>query len=196
MTTTPSVEIASTVGRAVDGIGRATSILAKHLRTSGRSSPLEDTKTFLTYGSLLSGRSDLAPTEIRQLFPWNLCSIGAALRQAQMDAHGTLGTHINGGTVTLVFATPVWRLLTAMTNTVLPVAWGIEHSESATPAIWRFSTAKLFAQPRLSEDSSSNALRVWHAVVPAADDEATLQFLSMVVGLSQTHSIVGSRASQ
>jgi hypothetical protein len=196
MTTTPSVETASTVVKVGAWDDRATSMLAKHLRTSGRSSPLEDTKTFLTYGSLHSGRSGLVPTAIRQLYPWSLCSIGVALQQAQTDVLATLGTHTNGDTVTLVFATPVWRLLIATTNTILPAAWGTELSEFAVPVIWRFLTAKLFAQPRRSEDSSSSVLRVWHAVVPAADDEATLQFLSMAVGLSQTHSTAGFKPSQ
>lgn len=195
MTTTPSAGAANTEDPALAVIARATSILARLHRTSGGSTPPAAMKSFLTYGSLLSDRCASEPTAIRQLSPWSLCSVGAALQQAQTDVLGTLGTRISGETVTLVFATPVWRLLIATTNTVLPAAWGIELSECATPQTWRFLSAKLFAQPRLSEDNSSSALRVWHVVVPVADDEATSQFLSTVVGLSQTHSTAGSRTS-
>lgn len=196
MTTSQSADIASTVDQVAGGIARATSILARRHRTSGSATAPGNTPPLLTYGSLLSGLSDLAPTEIRQLFPWSLCSAGAALQQAMTDVLGTLGTHTSGGTVTLVFATPAWHLLIATTNTSLPSAQAGELSASVRPETWRFMSARLCAQPQPNETTFSSVLNAWHVVVRAADDEATSRFLSTVLDLSLTRSIRDSKASQ
>lgn len=188
MTTTPSVEAVHTAGRVADAIDRVTSMLARRQATSGKPTGRESTRGLLTYGSLRSGHSGSAPTEIQQLSPWNLCSPGAALQQAATDVHDTLGTRTSGETVILVFATPVWRLLIATTNSALPAVSDGELSGCAQQQIWRFLSAKLFAQPQANEETSCSVLRAWHVAAQAADDEATSRFLSTVLGLSQMHS--------
>lgn len=195
-TTTPSAEIASTVDRAQDGIAHATSILARRRLTSGQHTDGVDTQSYLTYGSLLSGRSGSEPMVIRQLSPWNMCSAGAALQLAMTDVRDTLGTRTNGDVVTLVFATPAWHLLIATTNTELPSAWAGGLSESVRPGTWRFLSARLCAQPQMNGTTFSNALSVWHVVVPVQDDEATSRFLSTVLGMSQGRLIPGLEPSK
>jgi hypothetical protein len=188
--TLPSVATANIEVRHV------TSLWDSARRTSGAPTDAAGTQSFLTYGSLLQDRYGLDPTATRQLSPWTRCSAGQALQQAMEDVLDTLVTPISGDSVILVFATPAWRLLITMSNNEMPVPQAGERFVFAQPETIRFCSAKLLAQPQSGAETNSTVLRAWRAAVPAADVEATSQFLYTALQLAQLHSTTGSKASR
>lgn len=190
-----SVEIADTGGRAT-GIAAATSMLARHLNQSGGHSIETAMRQYLTWGSLRVVRSDSGAMATQQLSPWSLCSAGQALRQAIAELRSTPDTLSSGAPAISVFATPVWRLL--ILNQIresLSLLDG-ELFVSANPTVTRRLNARLYAQPRPNEETSSRVLSVWHAEVPVADDEATSQFVSTVLHLALLRSTTDSKESK
>jgi hypothetical protein len=192
----PSAATASSGELAAVVRANVTSILDRLRQQSGKHSIEGLTGRLLTFGSLRIVRCASGAMETRQLSPWSMCSVGSALQQAQMDVIATPGTLISGEPVMLVFATSAWRLLILSTSNSLPQVSVGGHFVSAQPANWRFLNAKLCAQPRLNEDTSSHVLSAWHAVVPEADVEGTSLFLSTVLQHALLHSTTDSKESK
>jgi hypothetical protein len=183
-----SVAIALSEDPVPENTALVTSMLAKPRRTSGTHSGTEDTDLFLSYGSLLVAQYDLEATVTQQLYPFTWLLTSRALYQATQDIR------TSGAPVISVFASTAWRLLIASKITSLPSAVGGESFVSGPPENLIVLMAKLFAQPAPSKASSSRAISVWRAMVPAADDEAISSFLSMAMQLSRRTSIERSKA--
>jgi hypothetical protein len=181
--TNQSVAIALFEDPAPEEAALVTSMLARLRPTSGRRTGTEDTDLYLSYGSLLAEQFGSEVTVTQQLYPFTWLLTSQALQQATQDIR------TSGAPVISVFASTAWRLLIASTTTSLPSALGGESFVSVPLESLIVLTARLFAQPAPSKDSSSPAISVWRAVVSAADDEVTLSFLSTAVQLSHRTSI-------
>lgn len=143
---------------------------------------------FLSYGSLKDVSSGSAATEIQPLSKWALLPVSQALPKAILDIR------TSGEPVILCFANTSWRLLIGCRTVMMPsFAAGVSFASLAMTSTHAL-LARLYAQPQ-EQAQPCSALRAWHAVVPGADDEAMLLFLSTALHQSLQISIAPSAAS-
>lgn len=187
-TTHPSADSAHCAASAVSSAA-VTSMLAKLLAQSGRLGAPDPMHGFLSYGSLKVVQCDSVRTAILPLSPWALLPLSQALPKAILD------THISGEPVILCFANTSWRLLIVSQTVTMPSTGDGGSFGSVAPTSTRVLQAKLHVQPQGQQAPNSIALRAWHAMVPAVDDNAMLSFLCTALHLSLPISIAPSAES-